>query len=106
MASQDLNQLPVVVNGGLAGVISRAHVLQIDSDESSATVVNALEPPVPLKAVINLLVMQRVPASHWLMFTSAFSIRTASFSHMKRQLHSVVKILFVENAADMTFDGS
>jgi Zn-dependent protease/predicted transcriptional regulator len=29
MASQDLNQLPVVVNGSLAGVISRAHVLQL-----------------------------------------------------------------------------
>jgi CBS domain-containing protein len=29
MANQDLNQLPVVVNGSLAGVISRAHVLQL-----------------------------------------------------------------------------
>ena len=29
LASQDLNQLPVVVNGGLAGVISRAHILQL-----------------------------------------------------------------------------
>lgn len=29
MASQDLNQLPVVVDGSLAGVISRAHVLQL-----------------------------------------------------------------------------
>jgi Zn-dependent protease len=29
MASQDLNQLPVVTNGSLAGVISRAHVLQL-----------------------------------------------------------------------------
>jgi CBS domain-containing protein len=29
MASQDLNQLPVIINGALAGVISRAHVLQL-----------------------------------------------------------------------------
>jgi len=29
MASHDLNQLPVSVNGSLAGVISRAHVLQL-----------------------------------------------------------------------------
>jgi Zn-dependent protease len=29
MASQDLNQLPVMVNGALAGVISRAHLLQV-----------------------------------------------------------------------------
>jgi Zn-dependent protease/predicted transcriptional regulator len=29
MASQDLNQLPVVANGSLAGVVSRAHVLQL-----------------------------------------------------------------------------
>jgi len=29
MASHDLNQLPVSSNGSLAGVISRAHVLQL-----------------------------------------------------------------------------
>ena len=29
LASQDLNQLPVVADGGLAGVISRAHILQL-----------------------------------------------------------------------------
>jgi Zn-dependent protease/predicted transcriptional regulator len=29
MASQDLNQLPVIIDGALAGVISRAHVLQL-----------------------------------------------------------------------------
>lgn len=29
MASQDLNQLPVIANGALAGLISRAHVLQL-----------------------------------------------------------------------------
>jgi CBS domain-containing protein len=29
MASQDINQLPVVADGSLVGVISRAHVLQL-----------------------------------------------------------------------------
>jgi Zn-dependent protease/predicted transcriptional regulator len=29
MASQDLNQLPVIANGSLAGIISRAHLLQL-----------------------------------------------------------------------------
>ena len=29
MASQDLNQLPVVSGGTLAGLISRAHILQL-----------------------------------------------------------------------------
>jgi CBS domain-containing protein len=29
MASQDVNQLPVISNGALAGLISRSHVLQL-----------------------------------------------------------------------------